>query len=295
MKYLKTIFILGIATTFMACGNIQNNTQQESDEKEYISDGTLINGKFSVAKGKQVYFSQGNLQYQASTNTWRFAENQYDMIGDENKNISESYDGWIDLFGWGTSGWNSKAKSYQPYSINELYNNYYPGGSQKNSLNGKYANADWGVFNAISNGGDKAGMWRTLTHNEWYYLINQREDAELKRGLACVNHVNGLVILPDSFSFPIEKSNYERFSKEEWKKMEGNGAIFLPAAGNRQGTDIHKVDGIGYYWSTTQANKEAAHYMYIIYKAFPLPSGVFFGEESRYRGHSVRLVRNCSK
>ncbi len=75
-----------------------------------------INGKFSVASGKQVYFSKGNLQYQASSNTWRFAEHQYDFVGDDtngnvsvgsdkcnNALISSSYTGWIDLFGWGTS------------------------------------------------------------------------------------------------------------------------------------------------------------------------------------------------
>lgn len=30
-----------------------------------------INGKFSVSPTQQVYFSKGNLQYQASTKTWR--------------------------------------------------------------------------------------------------------------------------------------------------------------------------------------------------------------------------------
>lgn len=40
-----------------------------------------INGLFSVSATQQVYFSQGNLQYQASTNTWRFAENQWDYVG----------------------------------------------------------------------------------------------------------------------------------------------------------------------------------------------------------------------
>ena len=63
------------------------------------SEGAL-KGQFSVAADEQVFFSQGNLQYQASTDTWRFAENQYDMVGADNKNISATYTGWIDLFGW---------------------------------------------------------------------------------------------------------------------------------------------------------------------------------------------------
>lgn len=35
-----------------------------------------LSGLFSVSADKQVYFSKGDLQYQASTDTWRFAENQ---------------------------------------------------------------------------------------------------------------------------------------------------------------------------------------------------------------------------
>ena len=42
-------------------------------------------GKFSVSATKVVCFSQGNLQYKASTNTWRFAEEQYDFVGDTEK------------------------------------------------------------------------------------------------------------------------------------------------------------------------------------------------------------------
>lgn len=40
-----------------------------------------INGLFSVSPSKKVYFSQGNLQYQASSNTWRFAEHQWNCVG----------------------------------------------------------------------------------------------------------------------------------------------------------------------------------------------------------------------
>ena len=79
-----------------------------------------IDGKFSINEdGGQVYFSQGNLQYQASSNTWKFAENQYDYVGSTNSNISSTYSGWIDLFGWGTSGYNHGANCYQPWSTSQ--------------------------------------------------------------------------------------------------------------------------------------------------------------------------------
>ena len=152
-----------------------------------------IKAAFSVADGKQVYFSQGNLQYKASTDVWRFAPNQYDIIENANTNIASDYSGWIDLFGWGTSGWNSGANAYQPYSTNKSYSDYFLGGDKKNSLTGSYANADWGVYNKIANGGNQAGLWRTLTQEEWEYVINGRADALNKKGIANVNGVNGKI------------------------------------------------------------------------------------------------------
>ena len=46
----------------------------------YIGTGGMLNGMFSVSNNTKVYFSQGNLQYQASTDTWRFATNQWDYV-----------------------------------------------------------------------------------------------------------------------------------------------------------------------------------------------------------------------
>lgn len=53
----------------------------------------MLPGLFSIGSGSQIHFSQGNLQYQASTKKWRFATNQYDNIGSNNSNISQSYNG----------------------------------------------------------------------------------------------------------------------------------------------------------------------------------------------------------
>lgn len=58
---------------------------------------------FSVTPSKQVYFSSGNLQYHPVNNEWRFAETQFDYIGDANVNCSSIYNGWLDLFGSTTS------------------------------------------------------------------------------------------------------------------------------------------------------------------------------------------------
>lgn len=65
-------------------------TTLPSDSVMPLPEGVLP-GLFSVSEGRQVRFSKGNLQYQASTGTWRFAEHQYDYVGRDNEKISETY------------------------------------------------------------------------------------------------------------------------------------------------------------------------------------------------------------
>ena len=137
-----------------------------------IKDGAIL-AEFSVSDSTKVHFSQGNLQYQASTNTWRFAEHQWDYVEKDNENISEKYTGWIDLFGWGTSGYNGK----NPYMTSTDYSDY---GDGTNDIAG--TNYDWGVYNKIYNGGNQAGMWRTLTSSEWNHLISGRAQANRLMG-----------------------------------------------------------------------------------------------------------------
>ena len=172
---------------FTACDD-----EQEVTKNVAIENGA-IKAAFSVSNSKQVYFSQGNLQYQASTGTWRFAEHQYDIIGNNNSNISSSYSGWIDLFGWGTSGYNGK----EAYMTSTDYSDY---GDGSNDIAG--TNYDWGVYNKISNGGNQAGQWRTLTNSEWDYVIFGRAQAGHLMGQGRVNNVIGLILLPEGWETP---------------------------------------------------------------------------------------------
>ncbi len=217
-----------------------------------------LNGVFSVSPTKKVVFSKGNLQYRASTNTWRFAEHQYDVVGSANKNISSYYSGWIDLFGWGTSGYNNK----KPYMTSTNMNDY---GNGSNNI--ARTNYDWGVYNKISNGGNQTSLWRTLTNSEWDYIINKRSCASSKKGIGCVNGVNGLILLPDNWTLPsgltfrsgVANSRGSAYYKtinnytvSEWSKMEANGAVFLPATGwRRDGADVDDVGSFGCYWSSS--------------------------------------------
>lgn len=270
-----------------------------------------IKAAFSVAEGKQVYFSQGNLQYQASTGVWRFATNQWEAIGEGNANIAPDYDGWIDLFGWGTSGWNSGAVCYQPYSTTKnalQYNEFYPGGLVENDLVGKYANADWGIYNKINNGGNQENMWRVLSNSEWQYLIKYRENASSKRLLACVNGINGLVLFPDDFVFsqystlsfaPIINIGSEvkddllfaatnNFTLSQWLELEDFGAIFLPVTGSRQyQKPIFYSKTFGSYWSSTYYSENCSCCMKFYSNGI---QSDFYGDRSY--GRAVRLVQD---
>lgn len=276
-------------------------TDNPRDEKEFVASNYYtthvvvkgaesalpegaLKGKFSVSATKQVYFSQGNLQYQASTGTWRFAENQYDVIGDDNKNISSTYEGWIDLFGWGTSGYNSK----YPYMTSTTRSDY---GDGSNDIAG--TNYDWGVCNAISNGGNKAGMWRTLTKDEWKYLYSTRTNASDLHGQATVNEQAGYILLPDGWSTPsgltftADPGDFttNSYSAAEWSKMEAAGAVFLPCAGSRYSTDVDYVGSYGLYWSST-ARSDASAYDF----NFLSGSASVSSYSGRGNGFTVRLA-----
>lgn len=257
-----------------------NNTKVSDNKISKVTDG------FSVSPDKSVYFSKGNLQYQASTNTWRFAEHQWDHIGEDNKNISPTYDGWIDLFGWGTSGYNGK-NPWMTSTTNPKY------GNGKRDIAG--TNYDWGVYNTISNGGGK--NWRTLTRDEWDYVFDERStSSEIRYARAIVNGVNGVILLPDNWSKStyslcqtnkIDASfNSNKISQTEWvNKFEANGAVFLPAAGYRGRKNVHAVGSSGYYWSTSYSDRCDAYEVYF-------RDGYLFlyWSEYRARGLSVRLV-----
>ena len=257
-----------------------------------------LKGIFSVSASKKVCFAKGNLQYQASTNTWRFAENQYDALTTENTKVSATYDGWIDLFGWGTSGYNEKYPYMTSYDPTEY-------GNGSNEI--EKTMYDWGLYNPIANGGNKAGQWRTPTLNEWYYIIVRRANADSLHGLACVNGVNGLIILPDNWTTPedltfnpggVSEDNYDadhyktinEYSLEQWGKMETLGALFLPTTGFRflyeDGyIDIYSSKTHGYYWSSTSNKDEEAFIL-----NFGTTSIASDATHTRKSGFAVRLI-----
>jgi hypothetical protein len=274
----------------------------------YFSDGTVAKvdsismmapsynetpgiGTFSVGANKQVSFSKGNLQYTQSTNTWSFAENQWDYIGTDNvtggsvssdPTYGDSKEGTaladkVDLFGWGTGDAPTKSST-----SDSDYSTF----------------VDWGT-NKIGN--DAPNTWRTLTRDEWEYLLNNRPNASSLKGIAQVNGVSGLILLPDNWTCPAGVTfklgfhssygveyyaAYQTFTADQWSKLEAAGAVFFPAAGFRNGSNVYYVQGGGLYWSATEGYSSLAYYLIFTSGGAPMVGS------SRDLGLSVRLVKD---
>ena len=284
---------------------------------------------FTVGVGRKVIISQGNLQYQASTNTWRFAADQYDYIGNAAGNNTAAADraeqsAWIDLFGWGTSGWNNGNTHYKPdtigYGTSTRGYGYGPtnGSSWGISLTGSYAHSDWGVHNRITNGGNTPGKWRTLlagTRSELDTLFKyrttvttnlpERTNSRQARFIkATIGSIPGIILFPDNYVHPdgitiysggtfnntLSDALFAGFSIEiaDWLKMEAAGAVFWPAAGHREsGVNVTDAGSSAWYWSAS-ANGNTKAYL----TQFLSTGGTIFTGQVRYFGCSVRLVQD---
>ena len=99
-------------------------------------------------------------------------------------------------------------------------------------------------------------------------MIANRSDAFYLRGRATVKGVNGMILLPDNWTLPTGVtfthgggSQNNTYSASEWSKMEANGAVFLPAAGCRVGTDVYYVGSDCGYWSGSAYNYHDAYHL----------------------------------
>ena len=242
-------------------------------------DTTIANrriGVFSVAPGKFVSFSQGNLQFFPAADAWKFADMQHEYLGNTNKYNAPTYRNWVDLFDWPT----------------DSLGNF----------------SDWGT-NTIC--GDAPGTWRTLTTEEWKYLLHDRSNASGLLSYAQVAGIKGLVILPDDWQIPDNLSFISAKDKEwtwggkfpssyshpddhintydiqQWQLMEAAGAVFMPCAGFIQTATLQNLGTTGRYWSATKNIKTKAFYM-----SFGSTNVHSQSDFNKGEGYSTRLVHD---
>lgn len=245
------------------------------------SNGELP-GRFTInSRGAKICFSRGLLQFNPAKYEFRFAENQYDTIGKDNEKIAPNYDGWIDLFGWGTSGF----MGCQPTETSKNCSDY---GTAEGDIAG--TNYDWGVYNPIANGGNKEGLWRTPTSDEWSYLMNYRPNATKLKVKATVCGITGYMIMPDDFwnnrlRMPLDITADEcyvnKYNAEQWSQLETLGVVFMPMVGHREGKE-YDPGWLGIWLSERAYSKDKARYGYL------------GGSSENYisHGRGVRLIKD---
>ena len=292
---------LDIDKDSLALGNSQTLTNLASNQVYYVrafakneqgvAYGETLNFNtldlgFSVNASKKVLFSHGNLMYNKQTNEWKFAENQYDYVGANNENYyRQNATGWFDIFPWST------------HTVQE--GNTY-----------RTAFLDWGTHIVGT-----MDTWRTLTNKEWKYLFVERPNAKNKFSVGNINGTNGFIILPDNWVLPegcsfdnnldwqesssinlmyttrTDYYSHNSYSLEQWQLMEHNGAVFLPATGDRnESNNIYSIYGINEvvaYWSSTPNNNYDGYHIQFI-------SGQFNYYTYNYAkcGYAVRLIKD---
>lgn len=166
-------------------------------------------------------------------------------------------------------------------------------------------------INPISNGGNTANMWRTLTQSEWHYLLaysGGRPDT-WRWALVQINSIGGMIIFPDGFDWPLDDSkkpiklnqaattawNGQNYTLDEWSTLEACGCVFLPITGYQSSTSSSvSQTSYGYYWSSSPKNTSGNYQAY--YTRFNETSATFVAGNTNYWSINnmlpIRLVKD---
>ncbi len=190
---------------------------------------------------------------------------------------------------------------------------------------------DWGT---LPIGSYPAGTWRTPTYEELKYIIFERTctSANLPAGtnseaaryvFAKVCGINGLIVFPDVYNHPdgitvtskeghnpyynsqkyyngnedlvaVDYADFEVADQSDWEKMEAAGAVFLPAAGSRNGSTVYTTTAngdYGSYWVSSPSIYEDGYAKSFSFNT-TLHSFRMSTDADIWYGRSVRLVRD---
>lgn len=251
---------------------ITTATFTASEFKANVPEGALP-GKFTINEaGDQVYFSQGNLYWDGSA--FKFEDSQTGFASEWNaEHVSHFF-------------WSKDAD----VAVSETYSD--PDAQDDDVFftneTEDTAKADFTV-NGVS------GQYRTLSHEEWKYLIKERtvngskgEDKSYSH--AVYGDLYGLILYPDDYNGPVISGNITTVP---------TGCVFLPAAGYRVKEDGHtsQIDAVGVAGCYESSSYSAEYHV-----AYMLLFSGMDGEFSvnpdacdtrEFTPLSVRLVTDC--
>lgn len=296
------------------------NTPETSTTTISLSEPTLPEGisspkaVFIVAEGtetsdpKKIVFSKGNLAFYinyltrgCADNTTKsghfyFQEKQYMRVSAYQTKVNES----MDLFNYGASGYTIEVNSKNSYATHSFVD----------EGENKYSWYDWGLFNAISNGGNQPGLWRTLSADEWtclithckaknHFAMGQVIYKNSYYGLWENNDIKGMILLPDNWNFngvPFTANggcSDNSYTEAQWQLMADHGAVFIPANPYFESSMSNPTSNTlytnGYYWtSTCNSGNPVAFY----FSESSQSTSTVSDSNYKKRGYSVRLVHD---
>lgn len=217
----------------------------------YTVPGSL-DGLFSVGPNKKIRFAQSSIRYENFAH-FSLSQLQYSYLGNDNSKINQ---GTCDLFGWGTGDNPTKCTTnsadyltWSEWGAHPLY--------------------ELGTTNILTNSTD---VWRTLSKDEWVYILHERPRATELLAFATYYLIPGLIIMPDdsvltsgsfasrgavwnesrrAYEFPNQDCYGDNvISPVVWNSTwMPRGAFFLPMTGYRLGTSVYDLDAKhGCYW-----------------------------------------------
>lgn len=238
-----------------------------------LPEGALT-GAFSVSDDggktvKKVYFSKGNLYNDGD----KFFFESYQMDFRTYERKASCINGFISESGtpdghWGSFGWSTPSTDYG-MSTSERDSDYF--GDFK----------DWGIGYCNCKGITPETTWRTLTINEWAYLLDTRKIDGGARYSFNITYggLRGLVLYPDNYKGEI-------FNPGVPVALLPEGVVFLPTARTRSGTTVYSIIENG-YWSSSKYGYEDN----MAYRIFFSDTGILSKtNDIRRDGNAVRLV-----
>ena len=319
-KYIKINFYNQNNLVYSKAASITNGVNLERSRYHLIEFSTpafkpsVLCGEFSVSSTKKVSFSKGNLltvsynppsgsgNTRTSSGVYKFAAHQYDRRDD---NVTD-YTKW--LFQWGYSAHSTEMATCWKSHTQTI-------------RTGIFSNTTYTHTATLQDGGDID--WQCLSQSEWDYLLRHysrisyydktgalQSSSTVNRcfTLGTVCGVNGMIIFPDIFYWPLDSKeptrfgqgnyssnwggNNHSFNENEWIILEGAGCVFLPTTGasyNGSALDDN-MSTHGHYWANNiRSNDEGTpYYLKYTYSATAFADNQV-GNYSDYR--AIRLVK----
>lgn len=278
-----------------------------------------ISHDFSVSSARKVRFTSGNLVYSAGR--WYIHDKPYHKCADLDGSLAIGPDETFDMFPWASSG-----AYYNPWDCDQ---NVYDNGGTVIGCDEEvspgvwnYCNIDdtqyeWGYYltqhsgegiyvNSTTRTEKLKGAWRSLTADEWRYVLQRRRQSDDK--LLCwsgtletsfdviPDWIDGVFVMPDDYSgyLPNDMSSYDMTERQ----LAASGGIFLPCTGYYENGSIVYDQPQVWLWTSTRSLNHSAYAVFLNLKMedFTIPvvpdPGVTMGGPWLWWGMPVRLAQD---